>query len=84
MADKNVVVSEPIANDVLEVKILCDGLGAVTELSGRTLVGTNDPNSTFHDDRFEFDVSSLPAAAQTAVTDLIAECLTRFKSEHGW
>ncbi|KKM13771.1 hypothetical protein LCGC14_1712810 [marine sediment metagenome] len=83
MANKNVVVTDPVADDVMIIQIRFDGAGAVTMLAGNVDV-TTDEGSTTHAGSFNFDVSGLPAAAQTAITDLVAECLTRFKSEHGF
>ena len=83
MADKTPTITEPVLNNVTRISILCDGSGAVMSLQGDVSVTSSDA-STYHNEGFSFDVSSLPAAAQTAVTTLIAECLTRFKSEHGF
>ncbi len=83
MANKAVTITEPIANDVVMINIRCDGAGAVELMYGSVEVSSDD-GSTAHENGFDFDVSSLPAAVQTAVDSLVAECLTRFKSEHGF
>lgn len=83
MANKNVIVTDPVANDVTDIQIRRDGSGSVTLLVGSVQMATDD-NSTMHDGSFNFDVSSLPAAVQTAINSLVAECLIRFKAEHGF
>ena len=83
MANKSVTITEPVANDVVLIGIRCDGAGAVTLLHG-SVATTSSDGSTDHSSSFNFDVASLPAAVQTAVDSLVAECLTRFKAEHGF
>ncbi len=81
MANKNVVVTDPVAADITTIQIRCDGAGAITILAGNVKVATDD-GSTMHDGTFNFDVAKLPAAARAAVASLVAECLAQFKSEH--
>ena len=80
MANKTVTITEPVADDVIGIQIGCDGAGNVTNLSGNVRAASDDA-STNHATTFQFDVSSLPAAVQTAVDNLVAECLTQFKTQ---
>lgn len=83
MADKNVKITEPTANDVSIIQVRRDTQGTVTLLMGSVTMGTDD-GSTHHDGGFQFDAKTLPAAAQEAVDTLVAECLVQFKDEHGF
>jgi len=83
MANKSVTITEPVANDVLTINVRCDGSGNVTALTG-TVRAVSDDAAASHRDTFSFDVSSLPGPVQTAISDLAAECLTQFKTEHGF
>ncbi len=83
MANKAVTITEPVANNVRDIRIVCDGQGNISRLNGQVDVPSSD-GSTAHSNNFDFDVTSLPAAVQTAVTSLVNESLTRFKSQHGF
>lgn len=83
MADKNVTITTPVANNVNTIHIDIDGAGVVVSLTGVVSVTTND-TSTYHLNGFTFDVGSLPAAVQTAVDTLVTESLAEFKTEHGF
>lgn len=61
MANKNVTITEPVADDVVAIQVRCKA-GAVTLLTGNVQVASDD-GSTYHAGSFNFDVTSLPAAA---------------------
>lgn len=83
MADKNVVVTEPVAKDVKSIHIRYDKDGALVMLAGSIEVVTD--NGAFHpENSFSLDPLTLAPEVQNAVKTLVDAGLAQFKTDHGF
>ena len=83
MADQDSTTTVPVINDVIDIRIRCDGAGNLTWLSGIVDPPVSDPNASY-DKNVECDIPNLPVAATDAIDTVIAQVLTEYKAAKGF
>ena len=84
MANKNVTMTEPVANDVVRLDVRCDGAGNISFFGGSVSIASTDENAAHVAEYEMLDPSTISGAEASAISTLVAYALAQYKTQYGF